>query len=115
MAVAKKNARNITVEGIHYRWRATGNDGWISLVVWPHERAGDKLVTRFTYHQAEVPFAEGGGAHLVGQLVVTNRLVRRLVLHALQTGYVPDAQVARQRNLGWAEGIIDVRGAVRAK
>ncbi len=116
MAVAKKGARNITVNEVHYRWRATGNDGWISLIVWPDALPGDKLLCSFDYDQTEVPHAVGGGATPIHQLVVTNRLVRRVVLHALSTGYRPDVKTKDgRRNLGDAEVWIDGGDAVRGK
>ena len=64
MAVSNnKESRNITVRGFAFRWRATGNGGWISVVVWPVSNPSCRVVGKLGYH------------------VVTNRLIRRIVLH----------------------------------
>ena len=116
MAVSKKAARKISVGDVKYRWRATGNDGWISLVVWPHTLAGDKIVCGFGYQQTETPMADiKGGFHLSRQLVVTNRLVRRVLEHALANGYDPRTHSKGQLNLGSADALIDTSDAVRGK
>ena len=43
MAKSQKGARNIVVDDVRYRWRATGNDDWISLVVWPDDLPGPPI------------------------------------------------------------------------
>ena len=113
MAVSSKTARNIVVNGTHYRWRATGNDGWITLVVWPHQHPGPKIACTFDYDQTEVPRGNGVTS-LIGQLVITNRLVRRILLHAIRGGYDPRTK-APQWNLGRADKLIDIADAERGR
>src|SRR4051794_24789872 len=100
MAISTKAARNIVVNGLRYRWRATGNDGWISLVISPQGLPGARIPCTFDYHQTGVP-GGGGRITLTRQLVITNRIVRRVVEYALRAGYDPREE-ATQLNLGAA-------------
>lgn len=113
LAVSSKTARNIVVNGIHYRWRATGNDGWITLVIWPHDLAGRRIHCTFGYDQTETPLG-GGVTSLTRQLVVTNRLVRRVLLHAIGIGYDPQTK-APQLDLGRVDKPIDIADAERGR
>jgi hypothetical protein len=113
MAVSEKAARNIVVRGVRYRWRATGNDGWISLTIWPHELPGARIVCTFGYDQTHVPLG-GGVTALTKQLVITNRIVRRVLEHALKKGYDP-AQKAKQLELGAVDELIDISDAERGR
>jgi hypothetical protein len=114
MAVSSKTARNITVAKVRYRWRATGNDGCITLVIWPHELPGDKIVCSFGYHQTAVPL-DDRVTTLIKQLVITNRLVRRVVDHVLAKGYDPRVKEMGQVNLGAADELIDLSDAERGR
>ena len=113
MAVSSRTARNIVVNGIHYRWRATGNDGWITLVIWPHELAGRRIHCTFGFDQTEVPMG-GGVTSLTQQIVITNRLVRRVLLHAISEGYDPQTN-GPQLNLGRVDKLIDIADAERGR
>jgi len=44
MAMPKKGSRRISVADNFYRWKVTGNDGWIDLYVEDAERPGTVLV-----------------------------------------------------------------------
>src|SRR5262249_26338499 len=113
MAKATKNARNIVVGDVNYRWRATGNDGWISLVVWPEDLPGPPIACSFDYDQTVVPMGNGRSA-LTKQLVITNRIVRRVIEHALvERAYDPHAK-GKQLNLRDVHEKIDVSDAVRS-
>ena len=113
MAVSSRTARNIVVNGTHYRWRAAGYDGGIGLTVWPHELPGPKIVCTFDYDQTKVPCGDGSYS-LTKQLVITNRLVRRILLRAIRTGYDPRVK-GRQLNVGRADKLIDITDAVRGR
>lgn len=110
MAVNSTGSRKIVVDGVEFRWRATGSDGWISVCVWPKANDRSRVHGRIDYDQTPVP-KPGGVYHLHGQVVVTNRLIRRIVLHygvaALLAG---DAPI----HSGPLESIIDVEDAVRS-
>ena len=111
MAVNKKGSRRIEIDGTEFRWRATGNDGWISIVVWPAENDRSRLVGSVDYHQ-EAREANDGHYTLHHQIVVTNRLIRRLILHF---GIEELLAANQQINVGRLEDLIDVGDAVRAE
>lgn len=110
MAVSKKGNRNINVEGHDFKWRATGNDGWISIVLWPVNNEGSRVVTSIDYHHDMHKISEGHFASN-GQLVVTNRIVRELILHV---GVTTILENHGQLNVGSIEEFFDVSNAVRA-
>lgn len=110
MAVSKKGSRRIEVDGTEFRWRATGNDGWISVVVWPTDNDRTRLVGSIGYHQ-EAREVANGHYSLHHQIVVTNRLIRQLILH-FGVEYLLEAGI--QIEAGRLEDIVDVDMAVRA-
>ena len=86
MSIPAKGSRKIAVDGVVYRWMATGNDLVIDVIVEKEESKGQKLVTRFDYHDMQ--------RH--GQLVpqrrkVTPVLVEMVIRKALDKGWRPDA------------------------
>ncbi len=116
MAKSTKGARNIVVGGVKYHWRATGNDGGISVTVWPQVLPGPLITCRFGYDQTAEP--TGGGCHsLTNQVVITSRVVQRVIEYAVaERGYDPHTR-AKQLNLGALgamEGKIEMEDAVRA-
>lgn len=113
MAKAKTGARNIVVNEVKYRWRATGNDNFISLVVWPEALPGPTIVCVFDYDQTLVPRTDGGSS-LTRQVVLTNRIVRRVIEHALQR-FAYDAQrKGEQLDLGHMSTVLDLSDARRS-
>ena len=110
MAISKKGSRRIVVEDTEFRWRATGNDGWISVVIWPTSNDQSRVVTTVGYDQSERRISEEAYS-LHSQLVVTNRLIRRLILHLGVDQIVAES---RQIDVGALENVIDVSDAVRA-
>lgn len=111
MARRTVGARRITFRNVTFRWRATGNDGWISLTIWPTE--GRAITCNFGYHQKATPRADGV-ALLSGQLVITNRIVRRVLVYAIeQHGYEPSG--VGQLNLRNIDAMIDLSDAERGR
>jgi len=112
MARSSKNSRNITVDDVHYRWRATGNDGWISVAIWPTELPHPGIYGMLSYDETKTPEGDGVIRHSA-QLVVTNRIVRRIIDHAVsECGFDPGQKV-KQLDLGKLDGRIDLRDAER--
>jgi hypothetical protein len=98
-----KGSRRIVVNGVEYRWRATGDDGYITVGIWPANNIGAYIRGTLRYHE------EAGD-----QIVVTNRIVRRVIEHAItQRGYHP-AVKGKQRNLMNLDDAIAWGDAVRA-
>ena len=112
MAVSRKGSRLIVVDGVRFRWRAEGNDDFIQLVIWPDlRRGGGKIACTFGYHQTQVP--NGDGWSMTRQLIITNRIVRRVILHALAKGF--DAAASGEMDLKCVDGVVDISDAVRGK
>ncbi|MDP1827987.1 MAG: hypothetical protein Q8L48_32230 [Archangium sp.] len=113
MAKSKVGARNIVVNDVKYLWRANGNDGYISLVIWPRELPGPAITCSFDYGQTEVPSGEGA-VRLIRQVVITNRIVRRVVEHAtLRFAY--DARTkGEQLDLRRMSKVVDISDAIRS-
>lgn len=98
-----KGSSRIVVNGFEYRWRATGNDGYITVGVWPADDVGPYISGNLRYHE------EAGD-----QIVVTNRIVRRVIEHAItHHGYAP-AVKGKQLNLWNLDDVIASDDAVRA-
>lgn len=109
MAIRKKESRNINVGGHDFKWRATGNDGWISIVVWPVSNEDSRVVASIDYHHDMKQVGEG---HYTSQsqLVVTNRIISELILHV---GVDKIVENHGQLNIGKIEAFYDVSKAVR--
>jgi hypothetical protein len=84
MARARKNSRHIIVEGVAFSWRAAGDDGCITLTIWPDILGGASICAHFGYHETWLPRGGGTYSSAGDQIVVTNRLVRRVILHAIE-------------------------------
>src|SRR4051794_30080484 len=72
---SKRGSRRIEVGGVTYRWRARGDDGFIAIGIWPADAAGPHLQGNLRYHEAWLTAGD--------QIVVTARLVRRVIEHAI--------------------------------
>lgn len=114
MAKSSKRARHITVEGTAFYWRATGNDGWISLVIWPAVRNSPVIAATFRYRETWLP--GGCGLSIPGgdQIVVTNRIVRRVILHALERCAYDPTRKGPLLRLPHIDDHIDMSDAIRA-
>jgi len=114
MARAKKQARHIIVNDVAYSWRATGDDGNIALNIWPTILDGPPIWASFNYHETWVP--DGPGRYSCGndQIVITNRLVRRVILHALGRLAYDPARKGKQIRIFRVDQLIDISDAIRA-
>lgn len=110
MAVSKKGSRNISVDGHDFKWRATGNDGWISIVLWPASNEDSRVVASIDYHH-DMKQVDEGHYSSQGQLVVTNRIIRELILHV---GVANILENHGQLNIGKVEEFYDVSNAIRS-
>jgi hypothetical protein len=78
---SSKGSRRIQVCGVAYRWRASGNDGYIAVSVWPLNNIGAFIQGSFGYHETCVRF--GDGRAMSTQIVITTRIIRRIIEHAI--------------------------------
>lgn len=96
MARSIKSSKRIVVRDVEYRWRATGNDGFISVTIWPVNNIGPQIVCRFGYHETMVQVDSSRYVLNGDQLIVTNRIVRRIVEYAIdQENYGRDQQATQ--------------------
>jgi len=110
MAINKKGSRKIVVDESEFRWRATGNDGWISVVIWPVENENSRYVGSVGYY-SKMEQVGNGWHRAVEQILITNRVIRAAILHYGVTEIIAnDGQV----NIGPLEEIIDINLAKRA-
>jgi len=109
LAVNKKGSRNIFVEGHDFKWRATGNDGWISVALWPVSNEDSLVIANIDYHHDMKQVSEG---HFKSQsqLVVTNRVIRELILHV---GVEKILENHGPLNIGRIEKFYNVSNALR--
>jgi len=110
MTVSKKGNRNITVDEHDFKWRATGNDGGINIVLWPVSNEDSRVVASIEYHHEMKEVGEG---HFTSQsqLVVTNRIIKELIMHV---GVDKILNNQGQMNIGRVEGFYNVSNALRS-
>lgn len=111
---SSKGSHLITVRGAEYRWRAAGNDGYISVGVWPVSNIGPFITGHFDYHQTWIDNHDGSYSSAGDQIVVTARLVRRIIDYAISArGYDPNKK-GKELDLGPLERLIRWDDAIRA-
>lgn len=114
MARMRKGSRAITVSDVDYRWRATGNDGSIDVTIWPETQRGPTIETCFNYSETLSPAGSGHWTSNGDQIVITNRIIERVIKYATEThNYDPTTQ-APVLSLRWIEDFIRMDDAIRA-
>jgi hypothetical protein len=108
-----KGSRSIVVGAVGYRWRATGDDGYISIGIWPTNSIGPYIRGNLRYHETWIDNGDGSRSSTGDQIVITSRIVRRIIEHALAVhGY--DPQVAgKELNLTVLDDVIKWNDTVR--
>ncbi|NNJ26847.1 hypothetical protein [Alienimonas chondri] len=118
MAERFKGSRRIVVDEVEYRWRANGNDGFISLAIWPASDVGPTIGVGFGYHEtidwATDAHGMSRGISRGDQLVVTNRLVRRVIELAVSDYGYSASEAGPQLQIRYIEAQVDWSDAVRA-
>ncbi|WP_029246849.1 hypothetical protein [Schlesneria paludicola] len=108
-----KESHKIVVAGVEYRWRATGNDGWISVGIWPSNKLGPIIEGIFRYHETWIDIGGGHCRSSGDQIIVTNRIVRRIIEHAITTCSYNPLVAGKQLHLGPLEDVVKWSDAVR--
>lgn len=107
-----KNSCRITVGGVAYLWRAKGDDGCITLAIRPANNLGGRIRCSFPYCETWIPQGEGRWRSAGDQIVITNRIVRRVIEFAvLERSYDP---LERAHELNLHDVVFDISDAVRA-
>src|SRR5438477_4806381 len=112
---SSKGSHLIMVRGAQYRWRATGNDGYISVSIWPVNNVGRFISGFFAYHQTWVHNRDGSYSSAGDQIVVTSRLIRRIVEHAITAYEYDPNKKGKQLNLRALEEVVKWDDAFRAE
>jgi hypothetical protein len=109
-----KGSRRISVGAVEYRWRATGDDGYISLGIWPVNNIGPYIRGNLRYHTTYLEIGNGVQSSAGDQIVITNRMVRRVIeLAVTHHAYDPTVNGA-VLNLGPLDAAVRWDDAVRA-
>jgi hypothetical protein len=103
MGLSKKGSRKISVDGINYLWIASGNDGWIDLIIGSSLGQGQKLFAQFNYNLFEDPVS----LRLKQGLSITPNIVRQVINYGLQFGWTPEEKVP-DLNIGYLDNKIDI-------
>ncbi len=116
MPKSEKEARNIIVNSIDYRWRAKGSDGSISISIWPYELPHPGIFGSISYCEVVTEELNNGETiwRLTKQIVITNKLIQRIIKLAINDhGFDPTVK-SKPLNLFNLEDHIDISDAERA-
>jgi hypothetical protein len=109
-----KGSRRIVVNDVEYRWRAKGDDGYITIAISPTNNIGPRIRGNLKYHETWIDCGNGIARSAGDQIVITPGIVRRIIEHAIeQHGYDPRAK-GKELNLKVLDDIIRWDDAVRA-
>jgi hypothetical protein len=112
---SQKGSRKIIVGAVEYRWRATGNDGCISIGIWPANGTGPYIQGNLRYHETMIDKGDGSWSSAGDQIVVTNRIIGRIIEHAITTyGYDPQVR-GKELNLKTLDDVVKWDDGVRGK
>ena len=114
MARRAKGSSRIEVNAVEYRWRATGNDGWISVTIWPADTEGPAICASLAYHETMEPDGPGQRVSRGDQIVVTNRIVRRIIEFATERKAYSPVERGEDLKLLRVDELIDISDAKRA-
>jgi hypothetical protein len=109
-----KSSRRILVQGVEYRWQATGNDGYITIGIWPVNNIGPFIRGSFNYHETWINNRDGSSSSARDQIVITNRIIRRIIEHAIIDHHYDPTVKGEELNLKVLDGLIKWDDAVRA-
>jgi len=87
MTLPRKGTRTIQIEESCYRFKVTGNDMIIDVVVEKENSRGQKLTSTFEYHNETE-----NGEMKKQERVVTPVVIKQLVLLGLKNGWNPVAK-----------------------
>jgi hypothetical protein len=110
---SQKGSRKIMVGDIEYRWRARGDDGYISIGIWPANNTGPYIGGNLRYHESWIDHGNGIRSSAGNQIVVTNRIIRRIIEHVISAqGCNPQVQ-GKELNLTVLYDVVECDDAVR--
>lgn len=111
---SQKGSRRIVVDEIEYRWWATGLDGYIGIGIRPSNNIGPYISGSLHYHETWIDHGDGSRSSAADQIVVTNRIIRRIIKYAKASfGYDPKER-GKELNLRLLDDVVEWSDAVRA-
>jgi hypothetical protein len=111
---SSKGSHRIIVQEVEYRWRAKGQDGYISLGIWPTNNVGPFMCGSICYYETWVDNVDGSWSSNGDQIVVTNRLIRRIIKHAIIDRRYDPNEKGKELHLRLPDEVIKFGDAVRA-
>ena len=114
MARSTRNSRCITINDFEYRWRAKGDDGYITFTIWSANAIGPVIRGNFQYHETWLPQGDHCSFSAGDQIVITNRILRRVIEFAVQRHAYNPLEKGSVLNLRRMDHEIDISDAVRA-
>ena len=112
---SSKGSHRIVVGEVEYRWRATGNDGYICIGIWPVNNIGPYLSGKIRYHEAWVDNGDGSWSSDGNQIVITGRIIRRVIEHAISRHQYDPNSKGGELDLRVLDEVIEWDDAVRAR
>jgi hypothetical protein len=111
---SRKGSHRIVVCCVEYRWRATGNDGYISIGIWPSNNVGPYIKGNLGYHETWIDNGDGSWSSAGNQIVITNRIIKRVIEHAISAhGFDPLVR-GKKLNLRVLDNVVKWDDATRA-
>jgi hypothetical protein len=111
---SQKKSHRIVVETIEYHWRAPGNDGYISIGIWPANNIGPFITGSIRYHETWIDNGNGSFSSAGDQIVITNRIIKRVIEHAVMLHQYDPHMQGNELNLKVLDDVIKWADAVRA-
>ena len=111
---SQKGSRRIVIRDVEFRWRATGDDGYISIGIWPSNNIGSYIQGNLRYHSTWIDKGDGSRNSAGDEIVVTNRIIRRIIEHATAVcGYDPHLR-GKKLNLRVLDDLVKWDDALRS-
>jgi hypothetical protein len=112
---SQKGSRRIVVGGVEYRWRATGDDGYITIGIWPTNNVGPFIKGNLRYHETWIDNGDGSWSSAGNQIVITNRIIRRIIERAIAVCDYDPQERGKELNLKVLDDVVEWGDAVRGK
>jgi hypothetical protein len=111
---SNKGSHRIVVRDVEYRWWAKGDDGYISIGIWPTNNIGPYVQGNFRYHETRIDNHDGSWSSAANQIVITNRIIERIIEHAIVAcDYDPHVR-GKELNLRALDDVVEWGDAVRS-
>ncbi len=112
---AKKGSRKIIFDCVEYRWRVTGDSGFVRLTIWPLKHSGATICGTLKY---DVTVTDGDSyfglwASSRHEILITNRFVRRVLEYAFSRCNYSYTRRAPELLLGPLDDKLDLSDAIR--